>query len=149
MAVIAVCPELLNEPTNSTHDDVVTQIEDKRFPAEVRLRDPYYVGQAQGRLLQDVGDADPPLLPSPQASLHVRARVWVDDDTDLPNANRRHCLQGVVDHWLVRHGDQVLVVRVRQRPQARPTTPCSYQRLHALTRNQSSERHVPQDSQGS
>jgi hypothetical protein len=87
------------------------------------------VGQAQGGVLGDEGDVESPLAPV----AHGRSDLLLglaDDHPHVTDARLGQGLQPVEEDRLVGHGDQLLRLRVGDRPQPAALPPCEDQTLH-------------------
>ena len=76
------------------------------------------VGQAERRLLLDVGDADAPARPVP-AGLPDLVPGVADDDADVADAGVAEGLDPVEEDRLVRDRDELFGLGERQRPEPR------------------------------
>ena len=87
------------------------------------------VGQAQGRLLLEVGDLQAPFRPVPDRPLDLRRGV-PDDDAHLLDPGAGDRLQTVEEHRFVGHRHQLLGAGVSDGPQPRPRASRKDQGLH-------------------
>ena len=90
---------------------------DEVVVAEEVAGDQHAVGEAERRVLRDVGDldAEPGAVADAAADLGGRG-VDADDDADLLDPGRGHVLDAVEDDRLVGDRHELLGARVRDRP---------------------------------
>lgn len=116
LGVRAGGPELVDQIGDPADDEVVAQIHHEVVLAEELAGDQHRVGQAQRRVLRDVGDgeAEPRAVADGRPDLFCRVP---DDDADVRDPGGRDRLQPVEQHRFVGHRHQLFRRGVGDRPQ--------------------------------
>src|SRR5581483_6633417 len=127
--LLALRLEALDEAGHALLDHVVAEVDDEVVVAEEVPGDAHAVPEAEGRLLADVGDVDPPAGAVAHGGLDLVGGV-AHDDAEFADARRHHVLEAVEQDRLVGHGHQLLRAGVRDRPQPRPGAAREDQSLH-------------------
>ena len=112
-----VLDESFDQVADAVAQQVVAQVHDKAGIAQERLRGEHGVGQAQRRLLGDVGDLDAPAGAVADGLLDLGGGI-ADDDADVGDAGVAQRFDAVEEHGFVGHGNQLFGAGVGDGPQA-------------------------------
>ena len=121
--------ERIDELRQALLQEIVAEVHHEVVVAEVVARDEDAVGEAEGRVLVDVGDVDAPARAVTDRGDDLVARV-ADDDPDLFDARRDHVFEPVEQDRLVRHRHELLRVGVGDGSQPRAGASAEDQTLH-------------------
>ena len=123
-------------------EQVVAEVHHEVVVAEELAGDEHAVGQAERRVLGDVGDLQPRTrAPSPTAAI-TSSRGVADDDADLDDPGLGHGLEAVEQDRLVGHRHQLLGAGVGDRPQAGAGAAGEDQGLHVTLPSRSVGRRA-------
>ena len=123
--------ERVDELRQALLEQVVAEIHHEVVVTEVVARDEDAMGKAERSVLLDIGDVESPPRAIADCGDDVFARV-ADDDADLFDAGGRHVFEPVEQDRLVRHGHELLRVRVCDGAKPRPSAPAEDQALHLV-----------------
>ncbi len=101
-------------------EEVVAEVHHERILAEERLRGEHRVREAQGLVLEDVGEAHAEARPVSGGVADLLPGLGRDDHSDLLDPGGGDRFDPVEEHGLVRDRHELLRARVRYRPQPRP-----------------------------
>ena len=117
LAVHGAVAEGIDQRDDAVTDEVVAQEEDETLVADEVAGDLDAVGDAQGRVLLDVGDTSAEALTVANRCPDLVARV-ADDDADVGDACLDQVFDGPEEHRFVGDRHELLGARVGQRTQA-------------------------------
>ena len=120
--------EAVDQLGDAVAQEVVAEVHDERRAGQELLGGQHGVGEAQGRLLADVGDAQPERRPVADRRLDLGVRV-ADHDADVGHPRRAQRVEAVEEDRAVGHRHELLGARVGDRPQPRPRAPGEDQTL--------------------
>ena len=113
-------------------EEVVAQDHDDRLPVDEGLRPGQRVGDPPLPLLEGVAQPDPEIGSVPQEPLELRD-VLAGHEGDVPDARGGEGADGVEDHRLVEHVEQVLVHDLRDGVEAGPESTGEHDAFHGIT----------------